>query len=78
MMLKLNEVAERLNCSVQNVYSLIDRGVLDAFRIGANGKGYRVSEEQLSAFLNERREHRGKDAPSFSLKCKPVRLKHLR
>ncbi len=77
-MFKLVEVAERLNCSLQNVYSLIERGDLGAFRIGANGKGYRVSEAQLEAFLSKREEHPGRETRSFSPKCNPVKLKHLR
>ncbi len=77
-MLKLSDVAVRLNCSVQNVYSLVETGKLASFRIGATGKGYRVSEDQLRAFLEARREHPGKDVPtSPSSFSSPHAPKHL-
>lgn len=53
-MLKPAEVAKRLNCSIANVYALIGRGELRAVPVGAGGKGYRVSEADLNAFLNQR------------------------
>jgi len=53
-LLKVREVAERLNCSPAHVYPLIESGRLKCHLIG-NGKqgGKRVSEEQLAAFLKE-------------------------
>lgn len=42
-MLKLTEVAERLGCSLSNVYSLKDQGLLAVVLTGAGGKGYRVA-----------------------------------
>jgi excisionase family DNA binding protein len=77
-MLRLSQVAERLNCSISNVYSLIEQGRLVAICIGANGKGYRVSESDLQSFLTEGRRHPGRDAPPFSEKSKPYKLKHVR
>lgn len=40
-MLKLREVAERLNCSLGNVYSLVAAGMLPVVPTGAHGKGER-------------------------------------
>lgn len=77
-MLQLNQVAERLACSISNVYSLVESGKLGSFRVGANGKGYRVSEDQLNAFLEERRESRHKEVPAFPKKLNPIKLKHLK
>ena len=74
----LKAVSERLGCSLANSYALVSSGQLGAFRVGASGKGYRVSEAQLRAFLDSRREHPGKNATEFPRKCNPVKLKHLR
>lgn len=49
-LLTLRDVAKRLRCSLSNAYGLVERGELRAYRVGAK-KGYRVSEEQLQAFL---------------------------
>src|SRR5438477_274590 len=46
-MLKVSQVANRLNCSVSTVYTLIDTGQLGHHRC----PGVRVSEEQLAAYL---------------------------
>jgi excisionase family DNA binding protein len=53
-MMKVTEVAQRLNCSPSLVYALIESGRLKCHVIG-NGRqgGKRVSEEQLAAFLME-------------------------
>jgi excisionase family DNA binding protein len=80
-MLKPSEVAERLRCSIANVYELIKKKQLGAFRVGANDSGLRVSELHLQKFLEDREEHPGKDAGEFSPSSnplKPVKLKHLR
>jgi excisionase family DNA binding protein len=50
MLLKLKEVAKRLNCSKSNVYSLVATGELLVHRVGLK-KGLRVSEEDLAAYL---------------------------
>lgn len=76
-MLRLREVAERLNCSLANVYALKDAGHLICIATGANGKGLRVSEEEITRFLQERMTYRMTSrvvAPA----AKQVRLKHLR
>ena len=52
-LLTISEVAERLNCSVANVYALIQQGKLRRVPVGAGGKGYRISESALSLFLSQ-------------------------
>ncbi len=44
------EVAKRLRCSRVSVYRAIDRGELEAVRLGENGS-LRVSEAALERFL---------------------------
>ena len=70
-MLKLSEVAERLGCSVSNVYALRDAQLLNVICTGAGGKGYRVDPAELERFLHQRREGRGKDAVSFPKSSDP-------
>jgi excisionase family DNA binding protein len=74
-MLKLSDVAQRLNCSLSNVYALVESGRLDAVQIGATGKGYRVTEEELQRFIESNR--RGRTPSPWPEKTKPV-LRHLR
>ena len=52
-MLRLREVAERLNCSVANVYALRDAGLLHCVATGANGKGFRVTLDELERRIAE-------------------------
>jgi excisionase family DNA binding protein len=47
-MLRVKDVAARLNLSVAKVYELLDKGGLAHFRFGG---AIRVSEEQLQAFI---------------------------
>lgn len=47
-MLTVKQVSERLNVSVGLVYKIIQQGKLNAHRINS---AYRISEEQLSAYL---------------------------
>jgi excisionase family DNA binding protein len=68
-MLKLNQVAERLNCSLSNVYSLVASGKLAVTPTGAGGKGYRVAEDEFHRFVNEAR--RGRMIVPFSPKSRP-------
>lgn len=49
-MLTVMQVSERVSVSVCTVYKLIHQGKLNAHRINS---AYRVSEEQLAAFLAE-------------------------
>ena len=77
------QVAEKLGCSLSNVYGLKDAGLLAVVPTGAGGKGYRVTDEELERFIRERREHRGKDAGSFPKSSDPCpknatrRFEHL-
>ncbi len=75
-MLKLSEVAERLNCSLANVYALRDAGLLVCVATGANGKGFRVTQEELERFVTERRAERRMEAPTWSASSSPS-PKHL-
>lgn len=63
-MLKLRQVAQRLNCSLSNVYALVESGELAHTPIGAGGKGIRVSEDQFKTFLAQRRLRRKQGAAS--------------
>jgi excisionase family DNA binding protein len=74
----VSEVAERLKCSIANVYSLVEKKELGAFKVGANGGGLRVSDAMLEAFLESRREHPGKDASPVDARCSPIKLRHLK
>jgi excisionase family DNA binding protein len=75
-MLKLSEVAVKLNCSVSNVYALVESNRLPVVPTGAGGKGYRVREADLEAFLEESRH--GRRPQTWPERTKPVKLKHLR
>ena len=77
-MLKVSEVAERLNCSIANVYALRDAGRLTFVATGATGKGFRVEQTELDRFIRDSREHRGKESSKFPAKTKPGGMfKHL-
>jgi excisionase family DNA binding protein len=52
-MMTVQDVALRLNCAASTVYLLVESGKLEAFRIGPNGGGIRVSEEQLQQYLDD-------------------------
>ena len=70
---KVQEVAQRLNCSISTVYSLIESGRLPHYRC----PGVRVSEEQINAYLNDtKREQLESVSPKPKLP-RPV-LKHIR
>jgi len=48
--LTISIVAQRLECSVSNVYNLINSGQLVRTKVGAK-KGYRVYESDLDAYI---------------------------
>jgi excisionase family DNA binding protein len=77
MLLSLREVADRLKCSIANVYALKDSGHLVCIATGANGKGFRVSEEELERFMTSRSVAPNYVAPMAS-PVRQVKLKHLR
>jgi excisionase family DNA binding protein len=73
-LLKVQQVAEMLACSIATVYALIERGELVAVKIGAAGGGVRVKLEDLNHFIDSRRTQ-----PVERVKRTPrVVLKHLR
>lgn len=51
-MLTPKQLAERLSLSLSMVYRLLANGELECYRFGA---AYRVSEEQLNAFLQKQK-----------------------
>jgi excisionase family DNA binding protein len=69
----VQQVAQRLNASLATVYLLIEKGDLVAVKIGANGGGVRVLEEDLAVFIESRRTQ-----PPERTSTKKVTLKHLR
>jgi excisionase family DNA binding protein len=50
-MLKIPDVARRLNCSVAFVYEVVAQGRLRHYRLGKSQGGIRVSESQLQEYL---------------------------
>ncbi len=73
-MLKVSDVARRLNLSQSKVYELIDARVLPHYRIGG---AIRVSEEQLAAFLDEKKRE-PKDRERRRSTTRPAVLRHVR
>ena len=78
-MLKASQVAERLNCSISTVYSLVESGKLGHHRC----PGIRISEDQLVAFLEGTKKEPGTTSrskagsqTSMSVSGSPV-FKHL-
>lgn len=72
-LLKVAEVAQRLNCSVSTVYNLIESGQLPHHRC----PGVRVSEEQITEYLN-RTKREQLEPVSTKPKLPRARLKHIR
>lgn len=70
-MLKVSQVAERLNCSVGTVYQLVESKRLPHFRC----PGIRVSEEQIAEYLES---CRNEVAQRFACKPQRVRFEHFR
>jgi len=72
-MLRVKQVAERLNLSESKVYELIDRGRLGHHRMDG---AIRVSEEQIAEYLEQTR--REPAAPRERKTTGPrLRLKHV-
>ena len=63
-MLKLLQVAEQLNVSVQTVRSLVESGDLVAIAVGSR-KCLSVLQNDLDTFISSRRRYKGKDAPAL-------------
>jgi excisionase family DNA binding protein len=64
------QVAEKLNCSLSNVYALGKSGKLRIISTGAGGKGYRVSEADLEAFIENQKWGRKPEPPAPL--CRPT------
>ncbi|MBS0206936.1 MAG: helix-turn-helix domain-containing protein [Planctomycetes bacterium] len=74
MMLKVAQVAKRLNCSVSTVYGLIETGRLAHHRC----PGVRVSEEQLEVYLADTKRQPSPE-PARSARSGPqLRLKNVK
>jgi excisionase family DNA binding protein len=71
-MLKVSQVAERLNCSISTVHSFVESGKLGHHRC----PGIRISEEQLAAFLDTTKQEQGLVSLPSSTSPRP-RLKHI-
>lgn len=74
MLLRVPQVAEKLNCSLATTYALIESGQLQAVKIGAGGGGVRVTEEDLDSFIESRRIA----PPPAPRNVRTVSLKHLK
>lgn len=67
MLLKVQEVAEKLRCSESFVYDAVREGRLVPTRLGKGQGLIRIAEENLNAFLASARER----------KDEPVKLRHI-
>lgn len=72
-MMKVNEVAERLQVSDSIVYGLVEAGKLIAHRIGLGRGAIRISEDDFQAYLDSCRVERESQA-----KPRKSKLKHLK
>lgn len=57
-MYTVQEVAQQLRVSERTVRNWIEQGELTAFSIGK--RGYRIGESDLNAFINKRKQPKGK------------------
>ena len=73
-MLRVREVAQRLNLSESTVYGLVESGELPHHRFRG---AIRVSEEQLAAYLDLTKQERRESAPRIRKPRRP-QLKHIR
>lgn len=71
-MLKVSQVAERLNLSSSKIYEMVESGTLGHHRLGG---AIRFSEEQIGAFLEETKRERGTATLQKARNLRP-RLKH--
>ena len=54
-LLRVDQVAERLNCSVRHIYNMLDREDVEATNIGCGHKGIRIFETSLMQFIEKRK-----------------------
>lgn len=77
-MLRVADVAERLNVSVQCVYQLIESGKLAVHRIGVGRGAIRVSEPDLERFLQASRVGERQPQTERRSQTPKAKLKHIR
>ena len=73
-MLRVKQVAERLNLSESKVYEMVERGELPHHRFGG---AIRVSEDQIAEFLEETKRERREPESRNHRPRRPL-LKHIR
>lgn len=73
VVLKIHEVAERLRISQACAYALVEAKELAHYRIGVGRGTIRVSEQQLSEYLERKKVEQGK----ATAQAPPVQLRHL-
>jgi excisionase family DNA binding protein len=73
-MLKVSELAKRLNLSESKIYQLVEEGKLSHHRFGG---AIRFSEEQIAAYLEETKQERLEYEPRQRQPRLP-RLRHVR
>ncbi len=66
----LREAAELLNISVSTIFNLKDRGLIAVSRHGVR-KGFRIADEEIERFIQDRKETRQREVPEFSPKANP-------
>lgn len=74
-MLKISEVAERLNLSPSKVYEIISSGKLIVHKFDGS---LRVSEEDLGQYIQACRSGRQSEEPQKQSPTPRPRLKHIR
>lgn len=70
-LLRVKDVAARLNHSEQTVRNLIARGLLECYRC----PGVRISEEQVDAYL--KKAHLRKNTPTRQERTSTQSIRHL-
>ena len=73
-MLRVKQVAERLNLSESKIYEMVESGQLSHHRFGG---AIRVSEEQIAEYLEETKRERQEPEPRKSQTRLPT-LRHVR
>ncbi len=73
-MLRVKQVAERLNLSQSKIYEMVESGELPHHRFGG---AIRVSEDQIAEYLEETKQERREPEPRKSQPRRP-QLRHVR
>lgn len=74
MLLKVSDVAKRFDLSTSKAYQIIERNRFSHYRLDG---AIRISEEQLSDYLERTKQERTEPRPRESRPARP-RLKHVR